>query len=323
VTPRSLVLGATCLALAAAAWAFGDVTVAAEDDSQPAHMSTRRVVPPPARTDARGVISPPAAKPVEPSRYRPVGCVERGGVVAHFNGPSRREVALTFDDGPSTLTLRFVRMLWAEHVKATFFMLGEQLFARDRKLLAEELRDGDALGDHSWSHPNLALSGEVRSQLAGTKDEIASVGGYTPCVFRPPYGAFNSPVLRIAASLGLATIVWNVDPRDWALPGVGSIEATVLAQVKPGSIVLSHDGGGPRAQTLAAYPHIIAALRRRGYRFVTVPQLLGYHTIYRRCRRGCGEAAIQEPLPPGSIVERPRRAHIALASLEPAPLLGG
>jgi peptidoglycan/xylan/chitin deacetylase (PgdA/CDA1 family) len=313
-----------------AGWTFGDVTVAAEDDSQPAHAGAhgvagaRPVAAVPAHASAGKVVPPPPARPVGPVRYRPVGCVERGGSVAHFHGPSRREVALTFDDGPSTLTAQFVRMLWAEHVKATFFMLGEQLALSDRKLLAEELRDGDALGDHSWSHPNLALSGEVRSQLAGAKGEIESVSGYTPCVFRPPYGAFNGSVLRTAASLGLATIVWDVDPRDWALPGVGSIEATVLAQVKPGSIVLSHDGGGPREQTLAAYPHIIAALRRRGYRFVTVPQLLGYHTIYRRCRRDCGEAAIQEPLPPGSIVEGPRsRAHIALDSLEAAPILGG
>jgi peptidoglycan/xylan/chitin deacetylase (PgdA/CDA1 family) len=225
--------------------------------------------------------------------------VERGGEVAHFGGPSSRQVALTFDDGPSTLTLRFVRMLRSEHVKATFFLLGNQLSERYRKVLAEELRDGDALGDHSWSHPDLVGSGEVGSQLQRTKSAIASLSGYTPCVFRPPYGAFDSSVLRTAHSLGLATIVWNVDPRDWALPGVGAIESTVLAQVKPGSIVLSHDGGGPRGQTLAAYPEIIASLRRRGYRFVTVPQLLGFHTIYRRCRRDCGEAAIEEPPPPG------------------------
>jgi peptidoglycan/xylan/chitin deacetylase (PgdA/CDA1 family) len=243
-------------------------------------------------------------KVLPPLRYRPVGCVARGGAVAHFGGPSRREVALTFDDGPSTLTLQFVRMLRAEHVRATFFLLGNQLSTRDRKLLAEELRDGDVLGDHSWSHPDLAGSGEVGSQLSRTKHAIASVSGYTPCLFRPPYGAFDRSVLRTAHTLHLATIIWDVDPRDWALPGVGAIESTVLSQVKPGSIVLSHDGGGPRGQTLAAYPNIIRALRKRGYRFVTVPQLLGYHGIYRPCRRTCGEAAIQEPLPRGSIVEK-------------------
>lgn len=227
----------------------------------------------------------------------------RGPAIAHFNGPPRRVVALTFDDGPSTLTLRFVRMLRAEHAVGTFFMLGDRLSSGDRRLLHEELRDGDALGDHSWSHPDLALGGDVLSQLRDTKRLIARLSGYTPCVFRPPYGAYDRAVLRTASSLGLATIVWDVDPRDWALPGTGAIVSTVLAEVRPGSIVLSHDGGGPRGQTLAAYPSIISSLRRRGYRFVTVPQLLGFHTIYKRCRGRCLESAIKSALPPGSIVE--------------------
>lgn len=287
---RALAIAAGCLGLAAAGWVFADATVAAE--GAPSR-------PVPARRAVASGLKP------EPVRYRPVGCFERSGAVAHFGGPHRREVALTFDDGPGPLTPQFVRMLFARHVKATFFMLGEHVSRADRQLLAEELRDGDALGDHSWSHPNLAASGEVRSQLLGTRDRIESVSGYEPCVFRPPYGAFDRNVLSTARALGLATIVWNVDPRDWALPGVGSIVSTVLDQARPGSIVLSHDGGGPRGQTLAAYPAIIAALRRRGYRFVTVPQLLGYRGIYERCRRDCGEAAIQEPLPPGSIVRGP------------------
>jgi len=236
-------------------------------------------------------------------RYRAVGCVAHGPAVAHFNGPPRRVVALTFDDGPSTLTLQFVRMLRAEHAVGTFFMIGDRLSARDRPLLHEELRDGDALGDHSWSHPDLALSGEVLSQLRGTKRLIARLSGYTPCVFRPPYGAYDGAVVRTARSLGLATIVWDVDPRDWALPGTGAIVSSVLAQVRPGSIVLSHDGGGPRGETLAAYPSIIAALRRRGYRFVTVPQLLGFQTIYKRCRGRCLESAIKGAPSRGSIVE--------------------
>lgn len=284
---RALVLSAACLGLAAVGWVFADATVASE--SGPSRAGGER------RSGASG----PSAQPV---RYRPVGCYERSGAEAHFGGPGRREVALTFDDGPGPLTPDFVRMLSAHDVKATFFMIGRQLSASDRGLLAEELRDGDALGDHTWSHPNLTTSGEVRSQLQRTRDEIESLSGYEPCVFRPPDGVFDGGVLATARSLGLATIVWNVDPRDWALPGVASIEATVLAEVKPGSIVISHDGGGPRGQTLAAYPSIIAALRRRGYRFVTVPQLLGYRGIYERCRRACGGAAIQGPLPPGSIV---------------------
>jgi peptidoglycan/xylan/chitin deacetylase (PgdA/CDA1 family) len=98
-------------------------------------------------------------------------------------------------------------------------------------------------------------------------------------------------------------VLWNADPTDWALPGTTAIEQRVLAQVRPGSIIISHDGGGPRGQTLAAYPRIIATLRARGYHFETIPQLLGFRTIYRRCRKLCDGLGIPRPLPSGSIVE--------------------
>jgi len=213
-------------------------------------------------------------------RYRPVGCQLRGPAVAYTHGPRQREVALSFDDGPSPFTARFVDMLRANNAVATFFMIGEQLGPGYRQTLLSELRDGDALGDHTWSHPDLVRAGGVRSQLQRTLQAIQRLSGYTPCVFRPPYGDYNASVLASARSLGLATITWDVDPSDYTLPGVAAIEQRVLAQVRPGSIVLSHDGGGPRGQTLAAYPYIIRALRARGYRFVTVPQLLGFRTVY-------------------------------------------
>lgn len=236
-------------------------------------------------------------------RYRPVGCRISGGEAAHFRGPDRRLVALSFDDGPSTYTQQFVRMLAANHVVATFFMIGEQIDPAYRAMMREELRDGDALGDHTWSHPDLVGLGSAFSQLKGTREVIRRETGYTPCVFRPPYGAYDSAVVRTARTLGLATIVWDVDPVDWSLPGVGAIEQRVLAQAQPGSIVLSHDGGGPRQETLQAYPYIIRRLRERGYRFVTVPQLLGFKTVYRRCTVRCKETAIKGRPPRGSIIE--------------------
>jgi peptidoglycan/xylan/chitin deacetylase (PgdA/CDA1 family) len=211
-------------------------------------------------------------------------------------------VALTFDDGPSIYTRRFVQMLRAQKAVATFFMIGEQVTSGYSGILHEELRDGDALGDHTWSHVDLATSGEVSNQLSRTKSAITEESGYTPCLMRPPSGYYNASVIRTARSLGLDTITWEVDPSDYLMPGVAEIEQRVLAQVQRGSIILSHDGGGPRLQTLDAYPHIIAALRARGDRFVTVPQLLGLRTIYMRCRRDCGETAIEGKPPPGSIV---------------------
>src|SRR5207244_10187078 len=121
----------------------------------------------------------------------------------------------------------------------------------------------------TFSHPDLVRRGDVRSQLHDTIAAIRSLTGYTPCVFRPPYGSYDQSVVRAAAALGLATVLWNVDPADWALPGTAAIERRVLEQVQPGSIIISHDGGGPRSETLAAYPGIIPALRKRGYRIVT------------------------------------------------------
>jgi peptidoglycan/xylan/chitin deacetylase (PgdA/CDA1 family) len=133
---------------------------------------------------------------------------------------------------------------------------------------------------------------------------IRQVSGYTPCVFRPPYGAYDRFIVAVARSLGLATIGWNVDPRDWARPGVRAIERTVLSQVRPGSIIVSHDGGGPRGETLAAYRKIIPALQRRGYRIVTIPQLLGYRLLYRRCARLCdGLGVPRSKLPSDAVLE--------------------
>jgi peptidoglycan/xylan/chitin deacetylase (PgdA/CDA1 family) len=229
--------------------------------------------------------------------------VRRGPAVAYSHGPRRKEVALSFDDGPFPLTPSFVRMLKANHAVATFFMIGDQVTSRYSSTLREELRNGDALGDHTYTHPDLVTAGGVQSQLQRTISAIRGLSGYTPCVFRPPYGDYDSSVMQTAASLGLATILWEVDPSDYTLPGVSVIEQRVLAQVRPGAIVLSHDGGGPREQTLAAYPYIIRALRARGYRFVTVPELLGFHTVYRKCVRDCEGAAITGHPPPGSIIK--------------------
>jgi peptidoglycan-N-acetylglucosamine deacetylase len=246
----------------------------------------RAVPAPTTRARARHASTQPAAL------YRIVGCRSRGG--PYRGGPARREVAIGFDDGPAADTPAFVSMLERSRATATFFMIGRQLSPSFRAMMMRELRDGDALGDHSYSHPNLTLGGGVGAQLARPIAALRALTGYTPCVFRPPYGAYDTSVLDTARSLGLATVLWNVDPADWSRPGRGAIVRRVLAQVRPGSIVISHDGGGPRGETLAAYPAIIAALRARGYRIVTIPELLGFRPVYVPCVRLC--AGIGVPL---------------------------
>jgi peptidoglycan/xylan/chitin deacetylase (PgdA/CDA1 family) len=254
---------------------------------------------PPGVPTAGGPPAPPAR-----ARYRIVGCRSRGAD-AYRHGPHRREVAFGFDDGPWGDTGAFVRMLERNHAPATFFVIGRQLGPEYRATLLRELSDGDVLGDHTFNHPYLTRTGQVLGELSQTIGAIRALTGYRPCVFRPPYGAYDGAVVRTARSLGLATVLWNVDPADYTQPGAGAIAARVLAQVQPGSIVISHDGGGPRGETLAAYPSIIAGLRARGYRIVTIPELLGFRPVYVPCVRLCdGIGVPRGSLPRDAIVER-------------------
>jgi peptidoglycan-N-acetylglucosamine deacetylase len=258
----------------------------------------------PALTQLSTAIAASRASTPPAVLYRIVGCRSRG-TSAYFHGPSRKEVAIGFDDGPWADTPEFVSMLEHEHAQATFFLIGEQVSARYRATLLRELRDGDVLGDHTFTHPDLVTSGGASGQLSETLHAIRALTGYTPCVFRPPYGAYDQSVVDSARSLGLATVLWNVDPTDWALPGTPAIVTRVLAQVQPGSIIISHDGGGPRGETLAAYPTIINALRARGYRIVTIPQLLGFRPVYVPCIRLCdGIGVRRRALPRDAILQR-------------------
>ncbi len=257
----------------------------------------------PGLAPATGVLARTPAK-TRRSLYRVVGCRSRGSV-AYLHGPDRREVAIGFDDGPAPDTGAFVTMLERSHAQATFFMIGKQVNGAYSATLLRELRNGDALGDHTLSHPDLELSGEVRGQLQRTISVIRALTDYSPCVFRPPYGDYDRSIIQTARSLGLATVLWNVDPSDYALPGAKAIEQRVLAQVQPGSIVISHDGGGSRGQTLAAYPAIISALRSRGYRIVTIPELLGFRPVYVPCIRLCdGIGVPRDQVPRNAILER-------------------
>jgi len=236
--------------------------------------------------------------------YRVVGCRSRGSS-AYTHGPSVREVAVGFDDGPWTDTAAFVTMLERSHARATFFMIGRQVNRSYRATLLRELRNGDVLGDHTFTHPFLTKTADVRGQLAETIGVIHSLTGYAACVFRPPYGAYDQSILQTARSLGLATVLWNVDPSDYLQPGTSTIVDRVLEQVRPGSIIISHDGGGPRAQTLAAYPTIFSRLRSEGYRIVTIPELLGFRDVYVPCIRLCDGIGVRRAaVPKGALIER-------------------
>jgi peptidoglycan/xylan/chitin deacetylase (PgdA/CDA1 family) len=213
---------------------------------------------------------------------RLVGCVASGAPYVTRGPTSGREVALTFDDGPWYDTPQFLDVLEREHVVATFFQIGEQISrygSVDRRIL----RDGDMIGDHTWNHADVAgdgsfAAGEIRQTATAIR---GATGGFNPCLFRAPGGAVSSALISEARSMGFTTIEWDVDPRDWSTPGTGAIYSNVIANTHAGSIVLQHDGGGNRSETLAALPHEIDTLRREGYHFVTVTQLLGYRLLYK------------------------------------------
>ena len=212
---------------------------------------------------------------------RVAGCVPRGASF-RTNGPGNRKVvALTFDDGPSFYTPQVLGILRRFKIHATFFLIGEQVrpFAG---YVREELAEGNAVGDHTYTHANVSGGGSFAySQISRTRSAIRRASGYyTPCVFRAPGGAVSGALFPVARSLGMLTIQWDVDPRDWSRPGTGSIYSTVVGQARRESIILMHDGGGPRNETVAALPSIIRTLRSRGYSFMTVPDLLGLRPVY-------------------------------------------
>lgn len=185
-------------------------------------------------------------------------------------------IALTFDDGPSPVyTPQVLSILQRYKVHATFFCIGEwvQLYPG---LVQETFRTGNVIGDHSWSHPDLTRLSPytVRWQLSSASAAIQYAIGSTPVLFRPPYGATDAAVMSVASQLGLLQILWTVDPRDWSRPGVDAIVNIVLSHATNRSIILMHDGGGDRSETVLALPLIISALQQRGFTFVTVPQLL-------------------------------------------------
>jgi peptidoglycan/xylan/chitin deacetylase (PgdA/CDA1 family) len=190
-------------------------------------------------------------------------------------GTHGNEVALTFDDGPGPYTQQLVGALNRLHVHATFFAIGEEerYFSAGTLL---ELHSGDVVGDHTETHPMMA-SLSAHDQYEELFEQIARIeilGGPRPRLFRPPYGSFDATTFRQLHKLRLLMVLWSTDTADYTLPGVRAIVQSALAGAHPGAIILMHDGGGDRSETIAALPAIVAGLRQKGLEPVTIPRLM-------------------------------------------------
>ncbi|HVW46198.1 MAG TPA: polysaccharide deacetylase family protein [Solirubrobacterales bacterium] len=222
------------------------------------------------------VAYPEAASTFRLRPVRAVGCTGGDAELVGDAPTERKVVALTFDDGPSEYTEGFLKVLREKDVPGTFFEIGEEMPGR-AAIMRRILAQGDEIGDHTMTHAELPGYEEI----AGAAERIRQYTGFRPCLFRPPGGAVDPAVIATAGSLGMKTIIWDVDPRDWSLPGTAEIYSNIVDNAKPGAIILMHDGGGPRDETLAALPQIIDTLRARGYSFDTVSALLGDKLLYR------------------------------------------
>jgi peptidoglycan/xylan/chitin deacetylase (PgdA/CDA1 family) len=222
------------------------------------------------------VPSPSPTRPLPPLLSQAIATLQAQNRLLYNGNTSLPEIALTFDDGPNPYyTPLILRILQKYNVKATFFCIGRQVAAYP-VLVKQEYNAGHVIGNHSWSHPDLTLLSPtvIRLQLVSSSNAIQVATGVRPIYFRPPYGIMSVPVLTQAYHLGLTTVIWNDEARDWQLPGVNVIIKRIFGLARNGAIILMHDGGGNRAQTVAALPYIIQGLRSRGFQLVTIAQMI-------------------------------------------------
>ncbi|TYP57384.1 polysaccharide deacetylase family protein [Thermosediminibacter litoriperuensis] len=190
-----------------------------------------------------------------------------------------RLVALTFDDGPdSVYTPQILDVLKQHNVKATFFLIGKraELFPGVVKRM---VREGHVVGNHTWSHPNIMKMDNkaMVQEIMKAEEVLSKLAGYRPALFRSPYGSIDEARVKEIEKLNYKIVAWNVDSLDWKSLTAEQVRANILENVREGSIILQHSAGSKEenlAGSVAALEDVIVTLKKEGYRFVTVPELL-------------------------------------------------
>lgn len=216
--------------------------------------------------ETRGHLAGSAATERE---LQPVGrFVERGS-------DDVPEIALTFDDGPHpAYTPQVLDILGRYDITASFFCVGLNVQAHP-ELVARTAGEGHLVGNHTWSHPYLPdLSrDQLMRQVDATNEALTKATGTGSTLVRPPYGVRTSDVLTWLAERDMTTVFWNSDIGDWGLPGADAIVSAAVERTTNGSVLLLHDAGGDRSQTVEALPRILEGLLGRGFQFVTIDEL--------------------------------------------------
>lgn len=207
---------------------------------------------------------------------------ERGEIVWEVPTADKL-VAFTFDDGPDgRLTPEILRLLKQFEAKATFFVVGDKVL-RHPEIVQAELEEGHEVGNHTFHHPSLQKisTPQMLEEISSTQEAVMQAIHQRPTLFRPPGGWYNDTVVNITKRNRMRIVLWSwhQDTWDWAKPGVGRIVNKVLRNVRSGDIILMHDYVHNSNQTVEALKIILPELRRQGYRFVTVSELLKHRSV--------------------------------------------
>lgn len=201
---------------------------------------------------------------------------EEAGKIIWDIKTKEKVVALTFDDGPHKKhTTEILDLLEQYDAKGTFFIVGDQA-EKNPEIVLRMYEEGHELANHTYTHPYSRNVSKIMKEIKQTNDTIYSITGYTPTLFRPVEGHYTDAMIEEIVKDGYKVVMWSwhQDTEDWKNPGVNKIVNTVLKGTNEGDVILFHDGGGNRTQTVKALEKILPELQKQGYQFVTINDLI-------------------------------------------------
>lgn len=229
-----------------------------------------------------------------------------------FRGPSQEKVvALTFDDGPDpAYTPRILAILKKSGVRATFFVVGENV-DRYPDLARRELAEGHMLGNHTFSHPNLTQVpiDQARSEISNCEFAIRRNTGNAPKLFRPPKGFLSVKTIQLISQMNYQPVIWSLAVEHSDAPTPAAMASRVFAKIQPGMIILAHDGRLNRENTVRALPYIISGLKARGYRFITVDEMIELARKSQELEKALGKTSARSVSTEGQSVARRGKEH--------------